>query len=307
MAIGDAYVVSIYWAVTTMSTIGYGDIKPTNTAERLFAMFVMFVGAGIFTYGITNVVTAVATSNKAALEFRERLDALNVYMEAMQIPTHLRRRLRTYFQHLEQTSLIFRESHLLADVSPELQTQLARLANSTLIKKAPFFRDASDRCIADILSCLRQLLYMPAEHVIHEGDSGFEMFFLKQGTVQVYIQAAGVVLAVMTDAGYFGEVALLKGCRRGASVKCVSYAIMYSLHATDLRMLTDRYEGLRDELHRVADERLELMKEHEGAEKLLERKPTGQSAPLRMSARMSTRGGEMNGMAAAAARRCSCG
>ena len=91
MAIGDAYVVSIYWAVTTMRTIGYGDIKPTNTAERLFAMFVMFVGAGIFNYGITNVVTAVATSNKAALEFRERLDALNVYMEAMQIPTHLRR------------------------------------------------------------------------------------------------------------------------------------------------------------------------------------------------------------------------
>ena len=60
-------------------------------------------------------------------------------------------------------------------------------------------------------------------------------------------------------------------------------------------MLTDRYEGLRDELHRVADERLELMKEHEGAEKLLERKPTGQSAPLRMSARMSTSGESMNG------------
>ena len=135
MAIGDAYVVSIYWAVTTMSTIGYGDIKPTNTAERLFAMFVMFVGAGIFTYGITNVVTAVATSNKAALEFRERLDALNVYMEAMQIPTHLRRRLRTYFQHLEQTSLIFRESHLLADVSPELQTSQC----------APAARGAADR------------------------------------------------------------------------------------------------------------------------------------------------------------------
>ena len=66
MAIGDAYVVSIYWAVTTMSTIGYGDIKPTNTAERLFAMFVMFVGAGIFTYGITNVVPARGAADRAS-------------------------------------------------------------------------------------------------------------------------------------------------------------------------------------------------------------------------------------------------
>ena len=35
------YVASLYWAITTMSTVGYGDIVPVNTAERIFAISAM--------------------------------------------------------------------------------------------------------------------------------------------------------------------------------------------------------------------------------------------------------------------------
>ena len=33
----EAYFTSWYWALTTMSTIGYGDVSPTNVLERVFA------------------------------------------------------------------------------------------------------------------------------------------------------------------------------------------------------------------------------------------------------------------------------
>ena len=68
---------------------------------------------------------------------------------------------------------------------------------------------------------------MPAEHVIHEGDSSSRCSS-KRGTVHAYIGRGSVVLAVMTDAGYFGEVALLKGCRRARPPQSASHhAIMY--------------------------------------------------------------------------------
>lgn len=36
----------IYWAVTTMTTVGYGNPQPTNTSTKILAVVVIFVGIG---------------------------------------------------------------------------------------------------------------------------------------------------------------------------------------------------------------------------------------------------------------------
>ena len=38
---------SIYWAVTTMTTVGYGDITPTSPLGQSLASFIMIMGYGI--------------------------------------------------------------------------------------------------------------------------------------------------------------------------------------------------------------------------------------------------------------------
>jgi len=51
--IGDG----LWWAIETVTTVGYGDLVPTSTVGRLVAALVMVVGIGFLT-----VVTAAITS-----------------------------------------------------------------------------------------------------------------------------------------------------------------------------------------------------------------------------------------------------
>lgn len=43
-----SYFDGVYWAVTTMTTVGYGDELPTTVESKIFAMVLMLVGIGYF-------------------------------------------------------------------------------------------------------------------------------------------------------------------------------------------------------------------------------------------------------------------
>ena len=45
------YIVALYWAVMTLTTIGYGDVLPQTTAERTVSIFCMMMGGGVYAYG----------------------------------------------------------------------------------------------------------------------------------------------------------------------------------------------------------------------------------------------------------------
>ncbi|WP_338084772.1 potassium channel family protein [Lactococcus paracarnosus] len=49
---------SIYWVVTTITTVGYGDITPTHDVTKILAMFLMVIGVAVMGY-VNGVIISV--------------------------------------------------------------------------------------------------------------------------------------------------------------------------------------------------------------------------------------------------------
>jgi hypothetical protein len=46
----EIYITSLYFTITTMTTVGYGDISGGNTLERGISIMIMFIGVSAFSF-----------------------------------------------------------------------------------------------------------------------------------------------------------------------------------------------------------------------------------------------------------------
>jgi hypothetical protein len=70
------YYVSFYWTITTITTVGYGDISGTNNYERLFASFVMVVGVILFSIANGALASIISSLDGQSGEYEDKLNTL---------------------------------------------------------------------------------------------------------------------------------------------------------------------------------------------------------------------------------------
>jgi len=56
----DLYFTAIYFTITTITTVGYGDISGTNTTERIICCFLMIMGVLFFSFSSGTLSSMIA-------------------------------------------------------------------------------------------------------------------------------------------------------------------------------------------------------------------------------------------------------
>ena len=70
------YLVGIYFVATTVTTVGYGDISPMNTVERVFGTLLMFIGVIAFSYTTGALGAIIASQATTNLRLNEKIHLL---------------------------------------------------------------------------------------------------------------------------------------------------------------------------------------------------------------------------------------
>jgi hypothetical protein len=105
---GKDYFDGVHWAVSTMTTIGYGDELPTTVEAKLLAMTLMLVGIGYFA-----VVTGSLAERFIKRGENEHIEAVVVVTEGTP-PVYIPTRFEHVLTHrLDPEALMSREQGIL--------------------------------------------------------------------------------------------------------------------------------------------------------------------------------------------------
>lgn len=186
---------ALWWAITTLTTTGYGDVTPITPLGRMLGGIVMISGIIVFALWAGILATGFAEETR-----RQQF-------------------LRTW----------------------------------DLVAKVPFFHHVGAAAIADVARLLRPREFPAGATIVRRGQRGDCMYFVAAGEVEVQLQSGTVVLG---PGAFFGEMALLTGGLRNATIVATRPCTLLALDIVDFRELLGRQPDLARIIHEEAERRL---------------------------------------------------
>ena len=123
-----------------------------------------------------------------------------------------------------------------------------------LLSKVPAFSRLTEEQLALLASSVGSQSFERGEMIFHQGSIGSALYIIVGGQVRIYtISAAGqeLTLAIFRAGDFFGELALLSGQPRNASVVASRPLETYVLGEQDFHNAINASESFRDQLRRV--------------------------------------------------------
>ena len=205
------YVATLYWSVMTLTTIGYGDIAPENTGERIYTICTMFVGAILFSFILSEIAALLDTMRWRTSAFKARIDSVGAYLERKNLPPWLRRKCIDFLFEAHAKSsmgtlagwglpadsgIVARppsgialgdgggvEGALLWLFSPYLRNMIGYQLFAPFFNRTPEFASLSPDFLGQLAMQLVPVAYGAREYIYVIGDAATSMYFLATGCV----------------------------------------------------------------------------------------------------------------------------
>ena len=184
------YICSFYLVITTISTVGYGDISPVTPLETIYENAVVLTGAcffagiiGAFSAWLSQRDTRTAGSNA----FKLKLQRLVQYMACRNFPSDLQDEIIAYHKHRwDHRRAAFDDTKSLLGILPlPLQMDLSYEVVRNVIEGIPFLATYPVVVRKRIAHALRVQICPPRSTIYAVGDIGWDVYLIGKGVVSI--------------------------------------------------------------------------------------------------------------------------
>ena len=227
-----------------MTTVGYGDITPFTIHEKIYAMFTMILACGVFAYTVGSIGSLVSKQNAIENAYREQTVGVNRYMKKKNLPYGLQFRVRRYLEYVWENKKKnnMDEKQILSLLSEPLRDEIYTHIHGVVIKQCEVFERTYDHHFISLLTkALESETFAPGDAIFEDGEFTNKMYFVQNGTVDIYHKVTKSTYSVLGKNAYFGEIAFFIERARCASAKCIDFVDLLSLSRNNVNYLLEKF------------------------------------------------------------------
>ncbi len=258
---GSQYLRSLYWGLVTTASVGFGDITPNRNPEYAFTLLVMLVGASMYALIIGSIASLVSSIDSTKAAFWNRVEGINHYLRSRNLPLELQDQIQDYFDYVWDRYRGVSAKSFLQDLPDPIRLEIVFHLTSDLIEQVPLFRHANEAMRNALLMSLEPQVYVPGSYVVREGELGNGLYFVSRGRMVITAEGGRRELAQLEAGDYFGDLSLLLGERRTATVRAATHCDVFFLPAGEFARLRAEYEEFREVLKATSSEKSEKLSE----------------------------------------------
>ena len=272
------YLASIYWAFSTITTVGYGDIYAFTEGELIVSILCMIIGVTFYSFTVGNMAAYLTNVDSKAGMVQKLMDEVTNFCHESRLPGELTRRVRAFtrFRTEKENINSYKSDEILAMLSPNLRMEVIMFTHNSLISRIPFFGDKTPEFVAHLVSLLVPLPFTANDFVVRQGETAEEMYFIVSGRAHVVYEPPestgdgstgkartsqtdsknAIVVRVLVEGSYFGETDILQRTARVFGVRTVTRCQLLALSKENLFSILKNYPDVGLKMRRIAHDRV---------------------------------------------------
>ena len=182
----NIYLVSIYYTITTLTTVGYGDLHCVTKSEKIFGMLMEVVGIFAYSWALTSVSNYVKVLNEKTEEYEKKKKVLEeIKITYPQLSDDLYDRISRFIKYKHDKEQL--DKNIIIECLPvNLSNLLVYEMYKPIINNFIFFKsfDNVDFIVKVILN-FKPIIAMKNDILIKEGDLVEDIIFVKRGKLSL--------------------------------------------------------------------------------------------------------------------------
>uniref|UniRef100_A0A673B1K6 Voltage-gated delayed rectifier potassium channel KCNH4 n=1 Tax=Sphaeramia orbicularis TaxID=375764 RepID=A0A673B1K6_9TELE len=236
----SSYVTSLYFALSSLTSVGFGNVSANTDSEKIFSICTMLIGALMHAAVFGNVTAIIQRMYSRRSLYHTRTKDLKDFIRVHRLPKALEQRMLECFQTTWSVNNGIDVSELLKDFPDELRADIAMHLNKELLQ-LPLFESASRGCLRSLSLIIKTSFCAPGEFLIRQGDALQAIYFVCSGSMEVLKD--NTVLAILGKGDLIGSDSLTKEqvIKTNANVKALTYCDLQYISLKGLREVLRLY------------------------------------------------------------------